>query len=94
VGFWRAAQGLCQGGIGALAMTLLALYSPADRRSSILTLSLLPQQLAWFLGPLIASLLGTLDVRVVFWAGVVALLIGLKASFRLPDPRNEEPGDR
>jgi len=91
VGFWRAAQGLCQGGIGALAMTLLALYSPPERRSSILTLSLLPQQLAWFLGPLAAAALSGLGIRVVFWAGVLALLAGLGVSMRLPELEHPEP---
>jgi DHA1 family multidrug resistance protein-like MFS transporter len=84
VGFWRAAQGLCQGGIGAMSMTLLALYSPRERRSSILTLSLLPQQLAWFLGPLAASGISAFGVRPVFWMGVFALVIGLVLSVRLP----------
>jgi MFS family permease len=84
VGVWRAAQGLCQGGIGALSMTLLALYSPKDRRSSILTLSLLPQQLAWFLGPLAASGISVFGVRPVFWTGVFALAVGLGLSVRLP----------
>jgi MFS family permease len=84
VGFWRAAQGLCQGGIGALSMTLLALYSPRERRSSILTLSLLPQQLAWFLGPLTASIVSWFGIRPVFWTGVAAVIMGLMVSLRLP----------
>lgn len=90
VGVWRAAQGLCQGGIGALAMVLLALYAPRDRRSSILTLSLLPQQLAWFLAPLTGSLIAPFALRVTFWGGALALLLGLMASLRLPAPSHED----
>ncbi len=90
VGAWRAAQGMCVGGIGALAMVLLALYAPRDRRSTILTLSLLPQQISWFLGPVSGSALTLWSLRAPFWAGGVALLLGLLASLRLPPPAPQE----
>jgi MFS family permease len=86
VGLSRAAQGLCQGGLGALAMVLLAFYAPKEKRSAILTLSLLPQQLAWFLGPLAGSLLVGQGLRLVFWGGAIAMVAGLIASLRLQDP--------
>jgi MFS transporter, DHA1 family, multidrug resistance protein len=86
---YRAAMGLCMGGLGALSMVLLALYAPRDKRSAILTLSLLPQQMAWFLGPLAGSALTSLGLRAVFWGGAVALLAGWVASLRLPPVRGD-----
>jgi DHA1 family multidrug resistance protein-like MFS transporter len=80
----RGAQGLFLGGIGALIMVLLAEYSPRDKRSSILTLSLLPQQLSWFLGPLAGAALAGISLRAVFWVGAGALLAGVLVSARLP----------
>lgn len=84
----RAAQGIFMGGLGALAMVLLANYSPPDKRSSILTLSLLPQQLSWFLGPLAGAAVAAASLRSVFWLASVALLMGVALSFRLT---HEEP---
>lgn len=83
-GLWRAAQGIFMGGLGALTMALLALYTPPDRRAAVLTLSLLPSQLAWFLGPLLGALLAWWDLRAVFWAAALFLLAGWAASLRLP----------
>jgi MFS family permease len=83
---WRCVQGLCQGGIGALGMVLLALYAPPSRRAPILTLSLLPQQMAWFLGPLLGSFFATFSLSLPFWVAAFALLAGGIASFRLPAP--------
>jgi DHA1 family multidrug resistance protein-like MFS transporter len=91
VGVSRAAQGLCQGGLSALAMVLLAFYAPKEKRSAILTLSLLPQQLAWFLGPLAGSLLVSEGLRLAFWGGAIAMVAGLAASLRLHDPTVETP---
>lgn len=53
----RAAQGLFQGGVTANLMALLAQSTPEDRRASILNLAILPQQVAWFLGPLLGTAL-------------------------------------
>lgn len=87
---WRCVQGLCQGGIGALGMVLLALYAPPSRRAPILTLSLLPQQMAWFLGPLLGSFFATFSLTLPFWAAAFVLLAGGIASFRLPAPNTAE----
>lgn len=84
VGVWRAGQGMFQGGLGALAMVLLTLYTPHDRRSSVLVLSLLPQQLSWFLGPMAGSLLSKIGLLAPFWAGAAAIMAGWVLSFRLP----------
>jgi MFS transporter, DHA1 family, multidrug resistance protein len=92
MGVLRAAQGLCQGGLGALSMVLLALYAPKEKRSAVLTLSLLPQQLAWFLGPLAGSLAAAYNLRLAFWCGAAAMLAGYAASLRLPHPEIEERG--
>ncbi len=87
LGGWRALQGVCQGGLGALAVVLLAFYTPRDRRASVMNLSLLPQQLAWFLGPLAGAGLSGVALTAPFWGGAVALALGGAASMRLPVPK-------
>ena len=71
---WRVVQGFGQGGVGANLMTTLARIAPAERRASLMNLGLLPQQIAWFVGPLVGTglteLLG-LQVMLVA-AGVLA----------------------
>lgn len=57
----RAVQGLFQGGVTANLMATLARSTPNDRRASILNLAILPQQVAWFLGPVLGTAL-TLSV--------------------------------
>ncbi|MCC6730830.1 MAG: MFS transporter [Chthonomonadales bacterium] len=89
LGAWRAAQGACQGGLGAASMVLLALYSPPRRRAAILTLSLLPNQLSWFLGPLAGSAVSHWSVRAPFWVGAGAAALGWLACLRLPRPAAE-----
>lgn len=86
LGASRAVQGLCQGGLGALAMVLLAFYTPPIHRSSVLSLSLLPNQLAWFLGPFSGSVISKGGLALPFWIGAGALLAGWAASLRLPTP--------
>jgi MFS transporter, DHA1 family, multidrug resistance protein len=93
VAIYRAAMGLCMGGLGALSMVLLAFYAPPDKRSAILTLSLLPQQLAWFVGPLAGSALSFISIRAVFWGGAMSLVAGWLASLRLPPVRDEPVRD-
>jgi MFS family permease len=91
----RGAQGVFLGGVGALLMVLLARYSPTSKRSSILTLSLLPQQLSWFLGPLAGTAIAALSLRGVFWAAAITMLIGVAASYRLHPPTapDEDPAE-
>jgi len=52
---WRVVQGFGQGGVGANVMTTLARIAPPDKRASLMNLGLLPQQLAWFFGPLLGT---------------------------------------
>ena len=86
VALGRIVLGMCYGGLGALTMVLLANYAPKDKRSSILTLSLLPQQLAWFAGPLLGALITPGGVRIAFWAAAVFVAISWFATFRLIEP--------
>src|SRR5262249_35872974 len=67
------ALGLFQGGIGTTVLALLALLAPVKRRASILTFSLLPSQLAWFLGPLTGALLARETVQLPFLVGTLGL---------------------
>ena len=76
LGAWRIGMGLCQGGLSALGMTLLAKYASPEKRSSVLTMSLLPHQMAWFLGPLAGAALSRLSITAPFMAGAVCLLFG------------------
>ena len=80
----RIVQGICQGGLSSLIMVLLALYSPIEKRSSVLTLSLLPQQLSWFLGPFTGTFLTAISLRTPFIVGSVGMAIGLILTYRLP----------
>jgi DHA1 family multidrug resistance protein-like MFS transporter len=83
MGVARAAQGVVMGGLGTLSIVLLTLYTPTDRRSAVLNLALLPQQLAWFIAPLIGSAVVTLGLRMPFWIGALTMLGGLAASLAL-----------
>ncbi len=73
---WRLVQGFGQGGVSATLMTTLARIAPPDRRASLMNLGLLPQQLAWFVGPLLGTagteLLGLQPMLLA--AGVLAFL--------------------
>jgi len=92
---WRAAQGLFQGGTGALATVLLAGHSPEDRRSSILNLSLVPQQLAWFLAPLAGAAASRISIQASFWLGAALMAGGCALFLRLPPlPRRGEAAAR
>jgi MFS family permease len=86
LGIWRVIQGGFQGGLGALAMTLLALYSPREKRSTALTLSLLPMQFSWFLGPVAGSFLSKGGNTLPFLAGGISLFAGWLLSLRLKPP--------
>ncbi|MCL5283426.1 MAG: MFS transporter [Armatimonadetes bacterium] len=76
VGLWRVTQGLFQSGIGTLVAVLLATASPSDRRVSVLTLSLLPQQIAWFFGPLIGAAIVQGSLKAVFLAAGFTVAAG------------------
>ncbi|MEP6756411.1 MAG: MFS transporter [Chthonomonadales bacterium] len=82
----RIVLGMCHGGLSALVMVLLANYAPKERRSAILTLSLVPQQLAWFAGPLLASLITLAGVRGAFWIAAVFVVISWFTTYRLIEP--------
>lgn len=69
--------GLFQGGISATIIALLALLTPEARRASILTFSLLPSQLSWFLGPITGAALANVMLRLPFFAGTGLLLCAL-----------------
>ena len=86
---WRIVQGFGQGGVSATLMTTLARIAPADRRASLMNLGLLPQQLSWFVGPLLGTagteLFGLQPMLIA--AGILAFLawpLGLGWLPRLP----------
>lgn len=89
---WRLLQGCCQGGVVALVTAALAVYAPAERRASLLNLSLLPMQLSWFLGPLLGGGLALAGLQAVFAAaGLLALAGGVLAAAW---PERSPAGDR
>jgi DHA1 family multidrug resistance protein-like MFS transporter len=81
----RVGQGLFSGGVSANMTALLARVVPPERRSSVMNLSILPQQVAWFFGPLVGTLLtGLLTLHGMLWAtagltvlAAVIALVGL-----------------
>lgn len=83
---WRLLQGFGQGGVGANLMTTLARLAPAERRASLMNLGLLPQQLAWFVGPLLGTALTELGglQAMLLTAGALALLSWPLALLWLP----------
>lgn len=91
--------GLFQGGVSATVVALLAILAPEERRASILTFSLFPAQLSWFLGPLLGGALATISLRAPFFVGMffqaVALSLGLILARQLrqaqAEPVNSEP---
>jgi MFS family permease len=83
---WRLLQGFGQGGVGANLMTSLARIAPPERRASLMNLGLLPQQLAWFVGPLLGTALtelGGLQVMLLA-AGALAFISWPLALLWLP----------
>ncbi len=96
--FWRIVQGFGQGGVSANLMTTLARIAPPDRRASLMNLGLLPQQLAWFVGPLLGTaateLLGLHSMLLA--AGVLAFLawpLALVWLPRVPKPAELSAGN-
>lgn len=69
--------GLFQGGIGASVIALLALLAPPERRNPILTFSLLPTQVSWFVGPITGAALASVTFRLPFYSGAIALAIAV-----------------
>jgi len=82
---WRALQGFVQPGLGSLSITLLALYTPRDRRDHVLNLSLLPQQLSWFLGPLTGARLSQFSLTLPFWTGAGLMCGAWAASYTIAE---------
>jgi MFS family permease len=68
----------------ALGMALIAEHAPDDRKASVLTLALLPQQLSWFLGPLSAAVIIGLGIRAVFAFGAITAALAGVVGTRLP----------
>lgn len=78
----RTVQGWFQGGVSANLMTLLAKVSPPERRSSIMNLSILPQQLSWFVGPLLGTaLVDTWGLQVMLWVAAALTVAGAGAAW-------------
>jgi MFS family permease len=71
------ALGLFQGGIGTTILALLAVVAPLERRASILTFSLLPSQLSWFLGPLTGAFLARVTLQLPFLVGTIVVGVAL-----------------
>lgn len=86
----RTLQGACQAGLAALSAAALALYSPPERRASILGLSLLPAQLSWFLGPLLGGLLAQGGSAAVFYGAAALALAGAAVAARVRAPAGAE----
>lgn len=76
-------NGLFQGGLGATVVALLAVLAPEERRASILTFSLLPSQVSWFLGPLLGGALASVSLRAPFYAGIIFQVSALALAFIL-----------
>ncbi|HZB94427.1 MAG TPA: MFS transporter [Herpetosiphonaceae bacterium] len=68
---WRVAFAIFQGAIGALIMALIAMRVADEQRASVLTMSLLPLQFSWFLGPVLGALLSGLGLPTVFVAAAL-----------------------
>lgn len=96
VGGARLLQGVFQGGVGANVTTLLVRVAPADRRASIMNLTLLPQQLSWMLGPLLGtglvSLFGIQGMLLV--AGAITLTGAAFSMMLVPRPTISQPQAR
>ena len=87
---WRMVQGLGQGGVGANIMTTLARIAPPERRASLMNLGLLPQQVSWFVGPLLGTALTELYglQAMLLAAAAVAFLSWPLAALWLPRVRS------
>jgi MFS transporter, DHA1 family, multidrug resistance protein len=70
---WRIGFGVVQGAVGALTMALIAVRVADEHRTSVLTLSMLPMQFSWFLGPVLGATLSGFGVPFLF--GVAAVLV-------------------
>lgn len=85
-------QGVFQGGVRANLMTMLAQSTPDDRRASVLNLAILPQQLAWFLGPALGTALTIslgLHLMLLLTALLALLAAPLAQAFLSRDPSPE-----
>jgi MFS family permease len=76
-------MGLFQGGIGTTVLALLALLSPEERRAPILTFSLLPAQLSWFVGPITGAALSRVALSLPFIAGACSVAAALAFAIML-----------
>jgi MFS family permease len=67
-------NGLFQGGVQTTILALLALLTPEEHRAPVLTFSLLPSQLSWFIGPITGAGLAAVSLRLPFAVGAVAMV--------------------
>jgi len=82
----RLGQGVFQGGVSANVSTMLVRVTPPERRSSVMNLAILPQQIAWFVAPISASALVAsvgLDPMILIM-GAIALAGAVLGAFLLP----------
>ena len=85
-----------QGAIGALIMALIAMRVSDEQRASVLTMSLLPLQFSWFLGPVLGAMLSKLGLSVVFAvaAGLTTLAVAPAALLLAPKEVGQpQPGE-
>ena len=71
----RVVFGVVQGAVGALTIALIAQHVADERRAAVLTLSLLPLQFAWFLGPVAGALLSPLGLPALFLVAALLMLL-------------------
>jgi predicted MFS family arabinose efflux permease len=58
-------------------MALIAMRVAEDQRASVLTMSMLPMQFSWFLGPVIGAMLSRVGIPFLF---VVAAMLTIVAA--------------
>jgi MFS family permease len=72
-------------------MALIAMRVSDEQRASVLTMSLLPLQFSWFLGPVIGALLSRMGLQVVFVvAAALTTMAALPAATLLGPMRAQE----
>jgi DHA1 family multidrug resistance protein-like MFS transporter len=87
----RSALGLVSGGLGPLIVSLIAQAAPAERRASILNVTLFPTYFAFLLGAIAGSAIATLGIRAVFAAASAVLATASGASWVLGKGGQPEP---
>ncbi|MCL5264466.1 MAG: MFS transporter, partial [Chloroflexi bacterium] len=91
--FARTVQGAFQAAIAPLLMALVALYTPEERRASVLNLSLFPNYFAWIVGATAGAELASISIQSLFLAGAVFVLVGLAMLLKLAPEDRPSPAD-